>query len=70
MNGNIGGLVKTEEAYCDSPKQIESPSLLETLQRKKLQLENKSKEVDDAIAFLSANPKFEEFSKLLNRVKF
>lgn len=55
------------EAQCEMPKQVSSPSPLDTLKRTKLGLETKLGEVNEAIAALEANPEIEKVLTLLGK---
>lgn len=69
MNEGIEKMIPTS-GQEESPKLIESPSLLETIKRKRLYHENKIKDIDAAVSFLQENPKFEDFSKLVNQLRY
>lgn len=51
-------------------KQVETVSLLESYKRQKLQAEIKVLDLEDAIKFLEENPKFEDFAKLLGKLRY
>lgn len=59
------------ESSCaiDSPKQIASPSPLDTLKRSQVELKSRLADVDAAIEALEANPEITKVLELLSRVR-
>lgn len=56
---------------CDQPmaKQVESPNLLETFKRKKLNLQQRMDDVDAVIVALEKNPEFNTLIELITKAR-
>ena len=62
--------ILSQPESCGDMKQIESPSLLENLQRRKVQLEQKLNDINAAIVALEKNPEFTELLLLINKAHY
>lgn len=68
MNEALRRIVN-EVGDCDSPKSCYPISLLESYQKSLAQTREKAQALEEAIQFLEANPKFEEFFKIASKLR-
>lgn len=66
---NILGPVNSLAECCDSPKQAESPNLLETFRRKQARLQAELANVQNVIVALEKNPEFNSLLELIAKAR-
>ena len=69
MDSTLRELIANREIMSSKECEYLTTSLLETLKKELIFKEQKVNDTKAAIAFLEQNPKFEEFSKLMTKLR-